>query len=202
MPDADFFERLGLFVRRGFFDAATCAELRDAVRAASATPATIYDGTERRKAEPGVRQTMRARVAPEVLSSVTSRIVTVKSDLERHFRLSLVTCQEPQFLTYRVGDFFSRHADAGDDPDEPAGIRVRRVSVVVFLSSESTDGRTNSHGGGSLTFYDLLPDAGLAGRGLALAAEEGLLVAFRPETVHRVSPVTAGERHSIVTWFV
>jgi predicted 2-oxoglutarate/Fe(II)-dependent dioxygenase YbiX len=34
-----------------------------------------------------------------------------------------------------------------------------------------------------------------------LCGEEGLLVAFRAETLHEVRPVTHGVRFSVVTWF-
>jgi predicted 2-oxoglutarate/Fe(II)-dependent dioxygenase YbiX len=37
--------------------------------------------------------------------------------------------------------------------------------------------------------------------GLPLAGEAGLLIAFPSHLVHSVSPVTAGERYTLVTWF-
>jgi predicted 2-oxoglutarate/Fe(II)-dependent dioxygenase YbiX len=199
---ADFFSQLGIFVVPEFFDAETCVTLRAAVRAAAATPAAVYNGTGQRTLDAATRRTLRAHVAPDVLASVSSRLMAVKPAVERHYKVSLTACTEPQFLVYGVGDFFSEHADAGDDPDEPEGIRARKISVVIFLSDEAADGRESSHGGGSLVFYDLLADPRLAKRGLPLTAEKGLLVAFRASTVHRVNVVTSGERYSIVSWFV
>jgi predicted 2-oxoglutarate/Fe(II)-dependent dioxygenase YbiX len=37
--------------------------------------------------------------------------------------------------------------------------------------------------------------------GLPLEAEPGLLITFRAEALHAVSPVTHGERRTIVSWF-
>jgi len=37
--------------------------------------------------------------------------------------------------------------------------------------------------------------------GLPLAGETGLLIAFPAHVVHSVSPVTAGERYTVVSWF-
>src|SRR5262245_48640763 len=179
-----------------------CAALRAALRAANATPATVYDGDETRKVEESVRRTLRAYPAPDLVAFVKSRLMALKPEIERHFQISLVECQEPTFLVYRVGDFFSAHADGGDDPDEPEGIRARKVSMVIFLSDESEDDREGSHGGGSLVFYDMFADPKLAGRGIPLTPEKGMLVAFRASTVHQVSVVTSGERYSIVSWFL
>jgi predicted 2-oxoglutarate/Fe(II)-dependent dioxygenase YbiX len=199
---ADFFSQLGLFVVREFFDPATCAALRAAARAAATTPATVYDGAEQRKLDAAARKTLRAHVAPDVLDVVKSRIMALKPAVERHYKVSLTACTEAQFLVYGVGDFFSAHADGGDDPDEPEGIRARKISLVIFLSGEAADGGEGSHAGGSLVFYDLLADPRLSARGLPLTAEQGLLVAFSATTVHRVNVVTSGERYSIVSWFV
>jgi SM-20-related protein len=37
--------------------------------------------------------------------------------------------------------------------------------------------------------------------GFPLIGEAGLLLAFRPNLVHEVTPVTHGERCTVVTWF-
>jgi len=203
VPAAEIFERLGIFIVRRFFDEATCSSLRASVRSAETTSATIYDGDETRKIEVETRRTLRARVDADSVAMVSARLNALTPSVARHFKIPLDACQEPQFLIYRVGDFFARHADGGDDPDEPEGIRARKISVVIFLTGEADMSDSHSHAGGSLLFYNLLGDEQqLRDRGLSLSAEEGMLVAFRADTVHRVSPVTAGERHTIVTWFV
>jgi len=109
-----------------------------------------------------------------------------KSALESHFGTTLTDCERPQFLRYETGDFFVRHQDGNTDQYEFDHLRVRRISIVVFLN--------DSFSGGSLTFYD--PEATFA-----LAGETGLLVAFKAETVHEVLPVTSGERFTVISWF-
>ena len=199
MGKADFFRRLGLLVVPQFFDARTCMELRTAVRHATATEATVYEN-DAEKLDADVRRTSRAHVASEAADLVRGRLAALQPDIERHFNVAVTAFREPQFLVYRVGDFFLAHRDAS--PDDPPNVRIRKVSVVIFLNGESAENSPDSFSGGSLVFYDLLDDPRLGQhRGLRLSAEEGLLVAFPAHLVHRVSPITAGERHTIVTWF-
>ena len=54
----------------------------------------------------------------------------------------------------------------------------------------------------AMTFYDLLPASSSGSKaGLPLTGTPGLLVAFDAAAIHAVSPVTRGERYTIVTWF-
>ena len=71
----------------------------------------------------------------------------------------------------------------------------------MFLNSDSP-GEPAGYSGGSLTFYGLMDDnASGESVGLPLAGETGLLIAFPSHLVHSVSPVTAGERYTVVSWF-
>jgi SM-20-related protein len=65
---------------------------------------------------------------------------------------------------------------------------------VVFLNDYSAEPDANCYGGGLLNFYDDETAFGLRG-------ETGLMVAFAAETTHEVSPVTDGERFTLITWF-
>jgi SM-20-related protein len=49
-------------------------------------------------------------------------------------------------------------------------------------------------------FYGLLEDPRTHGHGLAVEGEPGLLLAFRPDLLHEVTPVLHGDRYTIVTW--
>jgi hypothetical protein len=51
------------------------------------------------------------------------------------------------------------------------------------------------------TFYGVVDDPAWRSFGVALAPEPGLLVAFPSHVVHEVTPVTAGDRYTIVDWF-
>jgi SM-20-related protein len=198
MAKPDFFKHLGLLVVPRFFDAQTCMELRAAARQGTPTNATVYgDGTP--KHDDDVRRTSRALVAPQILEFVTARVKALQPAVQSHFGVPITAFREPQFLVYHSGDFFAAHRDAS--PDDPPEVRIRKVTLVIFLNGQTEDTRPDSFSGGSLVFYDLLDEPKLGRRGLPLVAEEGLLVAFPAERLHRVSPVTAGERHTIVTWF-
>jgi SM-20-related protein len=202
MPGADFFARFGLFVAKDFFDAEQCAELLAEVRSATDTPATVGIGSDTYAVDESTRRSKWANVSAETVSSVKARLLTLKPAMERHFDVALTDCQKPQFLVYREGDFFGAHPDRRPGSDDAAEFeKERRVSAVVFLNSESEAPGTDVYGGGSLTFYGLIGDSRMEGYGIPLQGESGLLVAFRPELVHEVTPVVHGERYTIVTWF-
>jgi 2OG-Fe(II) oxygenase superfamily len=78
----------------------------------------------------------------------------------------------------RIEAFEVRRAGNRRIPDEPAG-----------------------YSGGSLVFYGLMGESSGKTVGLPLAGETGMLIAFPSDLVHAVSPVTAGERYTIVSWF-
>jgi SM-20-related protein len=82
----------------------------------------------------------------------------------------------------------------------PIFVRERRISVVLFVNGGSDEPAPGSLGGGALTFYGLMGDGGQS-VGLPVDAESGLAVAFPSATLHGVSPVTHGQRFTVVTWF-
>jgi SM-20-related protein len=202
MPNAEFFTRLGLFVDKDFLDAEACARLRSDVRSATNIPATVRDKGDTYTVDESVRRTKWADVSAETRSFVEERVRALKPALERHFELELTGCQPLQFLVYRKGDFFQAHVDSVRESDAAEFSRERRLAVVLFLNSESGEPGPDSYGGGSLTFYGLLPDPRAKSYGLPLIGEAGLLVAFLPEVIHEVTAVTHGERYTVVTWFV
>ena len=51
-----------------------------------------------------------------------------------------------------------------------------------------------------VTCYGLLDDPRLRAIGYPLRAETGLLVAFRSDVPREVTPVSRGDRHSVVAW--
>jgi len=201
MPNADFFARIGLFVARDFFDAEQRAELLAEARSAAGTPATVGVGGDAYTVDESARRSKWAEVSAETVSSVKARLLTLRPALESHFEVPLTDCQDPQFLVYREGDFFGAHRDSRRESEAAEFSKERRASVVVFLNGESEAPGPDVYGGGSLTFYGLMGDSRMEGYGLPLRGEPGLLVAFRPELVHEVTPVTHGERYTIVTWF-
>jgi SM-20-related protein len=201
MPNADFFTNFGLFVAKDFFDAELRATLLSEVRSATDAPATVGIKGATYAVDESVRKTKWAEVSEATKSFVKERLLALKPALERHFDMTLSDCQEPQFLIYREGDFFHPHRDSDHEPDAAEFSRERQVSTSIFLNGESDVPGSDVYGGGSLRFYGLMEDPRMKERAIPVIGEPGLLVAFRSELVHDVTPVTHGERFSIVTWF-
>jgi SM-20-related protein len=202
MPNANFFTRFGLFVNEGFLDPELCSRIRSEMRSTPGKPATVAEDKDLDNAvDESARKTKSAEVSAPTLSYVKERMLALRPMLEKHFNVTLSGCQEPQFLVYREGDFFRRHADNSAEPDAPEFVKERQVSAVVFLNSEAENSGENSYRGGSLTFYGLMDEPQGKSIGFPLVGEAGLLVAFSPELVHEVTPVTHGERYTVVTWF-
>ena len=183
-----------LFLLRNFLDAETCAKLRAELNASPTTQAPVYiEGTEGTLHE-SIRKTTSLHPSAETFSDVHDRLFAQKSALENHFRLNLTDCERPQFLRYETGDFFVRHQDGNTHQLDFDHLRVRRISIVVFLNDFAPEPQEDCYSGGLLNFYDQQSEYGLTG-------ETGMLVAFSADTMHEVVPVTSGERFTIISWF-
>ena len=198
---AEFFTRFGLYDEREFLSPEVCASLRNEMRAATGAPATVAEGQEGDAVDETYRRTKHAEVSAPTAARIGEELLKSVSGLAKHFERPLVGVQAPQFLLYREGDFFRPHPDDSKKPDAPDFVRQRSVSAVVFLNG-ATPGEPAGYSGGSLTFYGLMDDS-VSGEsvGLPLGGETGLLIAFPSHLVHSVSPVTAGERYTLVSWF-
>lgn len=198
---AEFFTRFGLYAEREFLSPEVCASLRDEMRAATGAPATVADDQTGDAIDETYRRTKQTKVSPATAAGIGEELLKAVPRLAKHFEVGLVGMQPPQFLLYREGDFFRPHPDDSKKPDAPDFVRQRSVSAVVFLNG-ATPGEPAGYSGGSLTFYGLMDDS-VSGEnvGLPLGGETGLLIAFPSHLVHSVSPVTAGERYTLVSWF-
>ena len=186
MPESDGPAHFNLFLLPNFLDPDSCASLRAELALAPTTQAPVYiEGTEGSIHE-SIRKTTSLHPASETFAHIRERLFRQKPALEHHFGTTLTDCERPQFLRYVTGDFFVRHQDGNSHQLDFDHLRVRRISIVVFLN--------DSYSGGSLTFYDPATT-------FALMGETGLLVAFRADTFHEVLPVTSGERFTIISWF-
>ena len=196
-PIAD--ARFDLYVMRGFLDAETCVEFIDEMRLSPVGPATVYGRGESGSVDESVRKAARLTPARETFEHVRRRLLECRGEVGEHFGVSLDGCEEPQFLRYRVGDFFVAHQDGNTGMLLSDREQSRRVSVVIFLNRQSEAPEADAYSGGALVFSDWR-----AGQGrveFRLSGEAGTLVAFRSETTHEVVPVTHGERYSIVSWY-
>jgi SM-20-related protein len=148
-----------------------------------------------------VRKTSSLEVSAATAADVGRRLRELRGEIGGHFGLSLTDCEPPQFLRYGEGDFFVRHQDGDTDQIEFDHLRVRKVSVVVFLNGGAPEPSEETFGGGELLIYRSDAETGAGPLVFPVPGEAGLLVAFRSDTVHEVTPVTRGERFTVVSWF-
>lgn len=186
MEEFDPVAHFGLFLNRNFLDAEACANLLVEVNSSPTTQAPVYiEGTEGNIHE-NVRKTTSLHPSDNTFSQMWNRLFQQKPLLENHFGQSLTDCEQPQFLRYEKGDFFVRHQDGNTHQLDFDHLRIRRISIVVFLN--------NRFSGGALKFSD-------GPKTFDLLGETGLLVAFRADVFHEVCPVTSGERFTMISWF-
>jgi SM-20-related protein len=186
-----------LLVINDFLDATLRAALLSELQAATGGPAVVYGKETAGRVEPRVRQVTRLAVAAETRERVRQLLLERQGAFEAHFGVSLSRCEEPQFLRYRPGDFFVAHQD-GNTPLIYDDSRWRRVSVVIFLNAQSDEPAPHCYVGGTLVLHGSYSDPFAR---LSINAEAGTLAAFRSETTHEVTPVTHGERYTIVSWY-
>jgi SM-20-related protein len=199
--NASITTQLGIYTEEGFLDRATCEGLKASMRAGSRERAEVYERESGYAVNEARRSTMRVNVPFATASSVRERLLLKCKDFSRRFGVGVEDCQEPTFLVYKPGDFFEPHRDYTQAESAPDNIRQRRVSAVVFLNDEAARGIEGDYEGGSLAFHGLLKDPRCRHIGIPVSGRAGLLVAFRSDVYHQVSPVTKGERFTIVSWF-
>lgn len=191
----------GLLLIRDFLDAQACAAVRAEARAAAGHPAPVYiEGAEGLVHE-DVRKTTSLEVSAETIEEVGRRLRELREQAGAYFKLNLTDCEPPQFLRYREGDFFVRHQDGDTDQIDFDHLRVRKVSVVLFLNGVAGESEAENFGGGELLIYRAKDDPKQGSVVFPVVGEPGLLVAFRSDTVHEVTPVSHGQRLTVVSWF-
>jgi len=202
MPSQEFFKRLGLFVVGDFLDAECCAQLCSEVLASSTTPGQVGGDAVRKGGwvDESLRRVLCAEVPKSTESRLRLRLEQLKPSLEKHFQVSLNACDGPHFLRYGPGHFYTPHRDV--DADSPEHLRGRQVSIIVFLNPSTQDPAfEGGYGGGALTFYGMLRGEQWEKCAFSFDAAPGLLVAFRPNLMHEVKPVTFGQRLTVAAWF-
>jgi len=165
-------------------NAETLGRIRQEMRMAPSDAATVTGAAPGRSVLPTARKSTQVAVGEAARTSVVALLEHLERRIEAHFERPLDGFEPPQFLRYRAGDFFVAHQD-GNTPLVHDDSRFRKVSVVIFLNSES------EFGGGSLVLHGER----------SLQIEAGRLVAFPSETTHEVLPITRGERLSVASWY-
>jgi SM-20-related protein len=204
MPGLEFFSQLGLYVIPKFLPEDACRELIDIMAAAPKKRGETIGGGGKNRLDEARRSVGDAQV-PKVATAeeLKQSLLNLHSDLERHFGMPLEWGGEgPDYLVYRSGDFFKPHRDNEEYPPAPnSRVLRRRVAVILFLNGYSREYQENCFGGGLLNFYGLFDGPQWKECAFALEPEPGLLVAFPSGLMHEVTPVTFGERYSILTGF-
>jgi SM-20-related protein len=199
MTKLDMDAGFDLYMVRSFFDAEMCRKLLNEMRRCTTVPATVYGPGESGSVDERMRKAARLMPSRETVEHVTERLLYYRGEVGEHFGMSLTSCEAPQFLRYRVGDFFVAHQDGNTGLLRSDREQSRKVSVVIFLNHQSEAPLTDAYCGGSLVFSDWRASQGR--EEFRLSGEAGTLVTFRSETTHEVIPVTHGERYSIVSWY-
>jgi SM-20-related protein len=192
---------LKLYLARNFLDLHTCASLMSEAQHAPETTAPVYIEGSSELVHETVRRTTSFHPEDAWFSSIHVRLQQQKPFLEEYFSQHLSDCERPQFLHYREGDFFVRHQDGNTEQLEFDHLKIRRISIVVFLNGYSDKPKADTFAGGQLNFYDKDHESGAEPLVFSLTGEPGLLVAFAADTIHEVRPVVRGERFTIISWF-
>jgi predicted 2-oxoglutarate/Fe(II)-dependent dioxygenase YbiX len=193
-------------LRPGFLTDTECTELR-----AEMDRAPRIEGSVREAEQPGAdtvdrtgRNAVECMVSNDTIGNIGEQICRVTPQIARHFNQQLAEYEMPHFVAYEPGGFYRPHRDIYPDVELPDPLVRRRLSVVVFLNDSSdkpehrTTESTQQYGGGVLRLSSREGNAFDPRFAWDVPAERGLLVAFRADTWHEVTPITRGKRYTIV----
>ena len=201
MSNISFLSHIGCFVMENFLSEEFCEQIQQQVQQANLVSAAIVDDKDLAYVDEGYRKTKVAKISKESRVEIFNKMLALKPVLEKHFEISLGESEKPEVLVYREGDFFKVHKDQDDQPDSQTITSNRKVSVIIFLNTQSLEPQEDCYGGGSLNLYGLINQPGWEDKGFPLGGKPGLLLAFRSNILHEVTPVTFGKRFTIVNWF-
>jgi SM-20-related protein len=195
ISNATILTSFGYFVIEDFIDKETCEQIRSCANNSEHYKAKVIQ-SHGAVVDEHYRKTVVARNGGQSMSTVETKVRNLKPALERHFSIALAGCEPLQLLMYDKGDYFTIHEDY-----IYRAVKKRQVSVVLFLSRESDVVQEGCYLGGTLSLYEPVGTPSWGTCRLPVIGYEGLLVAFRSRTLHGVSPVIAGRRVTVVTWF-
>jgi SM-20-related protein len=178
-------------------DAETCSRIIDEVRESPGKRAPVYGKTTEGSVDDHVRQVTRADVSETLTDLIIERLNSIIPWLSAHYNVDLTELEPPQFLHYRQGDHFVAHQD-GNTPLIHDDTRFRKVSVVIFLNAQ-TETENAGFRGGSLVLQGSYPNYSARH---TIPPVAGSLAAFRSEVTHEVTPIEAGERFTVVSWYL
>jgi predicted 2-oxoglutarate/Fe(II)-dependent dioxygenase YbiX len=202
MPRPRVFAALGVFVREGFLSPELQARVLAAARADTGEPSEIFSPASSTGAtglHPEVRRAWEVALPDDVEGQILAALDTIRPSLEKTFDVPLGEHEGVAALRYPEGAFYRPHRDRRQEPSA-FDAHERAVSVVVFVNG-AAPGEPPPFDGGRLRLYECLAGEATRELGLDVEPEAGTLVAFRSKQLHEVTPVTRGERVTLVTWF-
>ena len=106
----------------------------------------------------------------------------------KNFKYQLSKCdiEVVQLSRYGIGHFYGKHADFSCDQGTVS--HTRKLSMSVQLSDKK------SYDGGDLIIY-------YGGEQYIAPKGKGTVIVFDSRLTHEVTPITKGERYSLVKWF-
>lgn len=115
-----------------------------------------------------------------VYRKVTDIVLNLNS---RFFQFDLFGINE----AFQFTNYIAPAGKYGKHIDRSINIPVRKLSISIQLSNPE------EYEGGELKIFD-------RDEGIVMSKEQGTLIMFPSYTLHEVTPVTKGERNSLVTW--
>lgn len=198
-----------VFLRPAFLSDVECTELVAEMDAVPQVEGAVRetDAPEADSIDRSGRSASDCEVSEPTIESIAQRLCRVAPQIAEHFDQALAEYETPHFVVYAPGDFYRSHRDLYSDVVVPEPIARRRVSVVIFLndSVDANDvdqpgpaGTMDRYGGGALRLCSHEAHQFVARDAWDVPARRGLLVAFRADTWHEVTPITVGRRYTIV----
>ena len=103
-----------------------------------------------------------------------------------NYELSKCDVEGVHLSRYGVGQFYNKHMDFNGD--QATKSHTRKLSMSVQLSDE------NTYDGGDLVIH-------FGGKYFTSPRVKGSVIVFDSRLTHEVTPITRGERYSLVKWF-
>jgi PKHD-type hydroxylase len=187
IPQEQFSQRYNTHaVLGGVFTARECRQIIELVEQQEQIHEAVIDQKGRPEVAAQVRQSRVAWLRPELESYawIYQRCTAAVLQVNNHdWQFDLDYIDPLQFTLYtRQGDHYGWHIDNLSE-----GSTYRKLSFSVQLSQPA------AYDGGDLEIL-MGPEA------TKLPREQGVFTAFPSITTHRVTPVTRGERYSLVGW--
>ena len=143
------------------------------------------ENKNRKKEDKNPRQTNIAWLNPN--KSIDTLIWGAVNKANKRWRYQLNRLDGYQYAEYNQGDHYDWHRDIFDEIQTNG---QRKISMTMFLN--------NDYEGGEFWYEEGSPL--LKSRHRIVEPIVGSMVFFPSSTWHKVSPVTKGQRKSLVTW--